>query len=137
MRPDQLQRKAIIVEGGLAVASIRKGIDDELVGWAKAKALYLYVGRPMPRRGLRGSPLANPFRVGSYSREDSIDLYRHWLRLQPQLLEIVATLGLLCCWCYPLICHAEVIVAETERLRARRRTMELDTIDKQSAIVPA
>ena len=121
MRPDQLQRKAIVDAGGLAVASLKSGVDDTLVDWAKANGLFLYVGRAVPRRGLQGSPLANPFRIGPYSREESIELYRHWIRLQPSLLGLIATLAprLLCCWCYPLACHGEVIVEEAERLAIR------------------
>ena len=122
LRPDQLQRKRIVESGGLAVASLKAGVDTELIDWARINGLYLYIGRAVPRRGLQASPLANPFRVEHYGREESIELYRHWLRLQPRLLGSIATLAprLLCCWCYPLACHAEVLVEEAQRLAARR-----------------
>jgi Domain of unknown function (DUF4326) len=120
MRPDELERKRIVESGGLAVASLKPGADDALVNWARINGVYLYVGRAVPRRGLQASPLANPFRIGLYSREESIELYRHWLRLQPKLLGSIVTLAprLLCCWCYPLSCHAEVIAEEAQRLAA-------------------
>lgn len=124
MRPDQLERKAAIEAGGLAVASLKAGVDTELIDWARINGLYLYVGRAVSRRSLEASPLANPFRTGPYSREETIELYRHWMLLQPRLLSSIATLAprLLCCWCYPLACHAEVIVKEARRLTTARRS---------------
>jgi hypothetical protein len=74
MRPDQLHRKKIVESGGLAIASVNAGVDTELIDWAKAEGLFLYVGRAVPRRGLQASPLANPFRIGPYNREESIEL---------------------------------------------------------------
>jgi hypothetical protein len=51
----------MIVEcGGLAVASVKAGVDTELIDWARINGLYLYVGRAVARRGLQESPLANP-----------------------------------------------------------------------------
>jgi hypothetical protein len=67
-RPDQLERKRIVECGGLAVASVKAGVDTELIDWARINGLYLYVGRAVARRGLQESPLANPFRIGAYSR---------------------------------------------------------------------
>ena len=47
----------------------------------------VYVGRVSPRRGLKGSPFANPFVVGEDGdREDCIQMYRIWLYLQPELM---------------------------------------------------
>ena len=74
MRPDQLERKALIQSGGLAVASLKAGVDTELVRWAEINGLTLYVGGAVPRRGMKASPLENPFRVGRpYSREEAIE----------------------------------------------------------------
>jgi len=90
---------------------------------------YVYVGRPAPRRGLRGSSLANPYRIGQLStdghmrpltREMTIYWYNNWLRLSdpvPKLLDLILLRSLLrkhgklvlVCWCAPRPCHAEII----------------------------
>jgi hypothetical protein len=46
MRPDQLERKRIVESGGLAIASLKAGVDNALVDWAKANGLFLYVVEP-------------------------------------------------------------------------------------------
>ena len=96
---------------------------------------YVYVGRAMPRRGMKGSPLRNPFRVGAryggsdrLSAAEAVRCYEGWLRGwlgrgdgPPQRAPIVAELQrlvdmvverrelVLVCWCAPDPCHARVI----------------------------
>jgi len=75
-----------------------------------------YVGRP--------TALGNPYRLTQgHTRVEALALYREWLdksikdqdrivcgaleRMRQQLLKD-KTLTL-CCWCYPLDCHADII----------------------------
>ena len=76
----------------------------------------VYVGRPA--QGLRGSPLANPYKIGPHGdRENVIRLYRQWLAGQIKkrdraVLDALRQLdenSVLLCWCAPKACHAEVV----------------------------
>lgn len=71
----------------------------------------IYVGR--------GSPLGNPYKIGEDGdRERVIDLYREWLYFKIYRSDPVVTAALrslndndtLVCYCYPLHCHAEIII---------------------------
>ena len=79
-----------------------------------------YVGRSMP--GLKGSVLGNPFRIGpDNDRKPPIKRYLRWLRKKYRergkeyrelcrLAELAKGGGLvLCCWCRPLVCYAQII----------------------------
>ena len=78
----------------------------------------IYIGRTVPRRGLKASPFANPFKIGEHgNRSDVIATYASWLLGQPHLLALLPELRgkPLACWCRhdsdagPL-CHADVIL---------------------------
>ena len=78
------------------------------------EAFDVYIGRAVPRRGLKKSPFGNPFRVGKdRTRQETIEKYRRWLLDQPELVERAQRelrgkrLG---CWCKPLPCHGDVLV---------------------------
>jgi Domain of unknown function (DUF4326) len=87
----------------------------------------VYVGRPMPKRDLAGSSLANPFPVYEHTEKAHavvLSRYRDWLwaqikRKDGQIcaelmrLKALALAGdlKLKCWCSPLPCHADVIKA--------------------------
>ena len=82
----------------------------------------IYVGR--------GTPLGNQFRLkqqgGAYTREQSLLLYREWLRREWRLngnakaellrLAQLSKIGnlMLICSCKPLDCHADVIKSAIE-----------------------
>lgn len=85
-------------------------------GMSKAEieaAGIVYIGRPCPRRGLRGHKLANPYVIGrDGTREEVIANYRAYLLASPDLLMIVETLrgGTLGCFCdQSEDCHAKVV----------------------------
>ena len=75
----------------------------------------VYVGRAAPRRGLRVSIFANPFRIGpDGSRDEVLAKYRQYLRDNPLLVgrarrELKGKV--LACWCAPEPCHAEILAA--------------------------
>jgi hypothetical protein len=76
----------------------------------------IYCGRSMSRRRLKGSPFANPFKLGRKAtdteRAECIAMYERWLMMQPALLAQLHTLAGhdLACWCAPLPCHCDVLV---------------------------
>jgi hypothetical protein len=126
MRPDQIQRKTVIEAGGLAVANLHVEKDTELVAWAMNEGLFFYVGRAVPRLGLTASPFASKFKVkpyGPFEPPESLELYRCWLSLHPDLMKQIPALAprLLVCWCYPAPCHAEVIIHEWQGSDSRTR----------------
>lgn len=88
---------------------------------AIAAGTAVYIGRAMPRQGLKASPFGNPFRIGyDGDREQVITLYRRWLRadeqagLRNKLPELKGKE--LVCWCYPASCHGDVLVEMVEAL---------------------
>jgi hypothetical protein len=92
------------------------------VGNVRAKEPGEYVGRRA--RGRAGSPLGNPFRIGTDgSRDECIAHYRSWLaqRIRERDRSVLAELArlhalasrdegvTLLCFCRPEPCHADVI----------------------------
>lgn len=82
-----------------------------------------YIGRG--GKGLKGSALANPFRIPQDgTRTEVIEKYRHWLwnkiqhndkavlsELTELLRKAQSTSVTLVCFCAPLPCHGDVIIA--------------------------
>lgn len=81
----------------------------------------IYIGRG--GKGKKGSPLANPFKIGKDTREQVISKYRVWLweQLQSGNQDVIAELEhirslakkgdvKLGCFCSPLPCHGDIIV---------------------------
>ncbi len=78
----------------------------------------VYIGRAVPRRRLRASTWANPFKIGpDGTREDVIAKYRAYLLERPDLLADVGSLHgqRLGCWCAPEACHGDVLAELAEQ----------------------
>lgn len=78
----------------------------------------VYIGRAMPRQGLRTSKWANHFKVGQDgTRDDVIRKYREHIMKTPVLLAQVGDLRgkRLACWCKPLPCHGDVLAQLADR----------------------
>ena len=93
------------------------------------KPWVVYVGRAAPRRGVKRSPLANPYNVGQWpthssmwplGEDDVMYWYRVWLHRASSVMKMIEMGHLrsllkehgklvLACWCVPRRCHAEVI----------------------------
>jgi len=76
----------------------------------------VYIGRAMPRQGLKASKWANPYKVsGGRPREDAISLYGYDLCFGDKLhllAELPELRGkTLACWCSPEPCHGDVLVS--------------------------
>lgn len=79
----------------------------------KRDSYDVYVGRP--------GPWGNPYEIGrDGSRDDVIASYRSWLWREIEtgrvaLAELASLRGkTLGCWCSPLRCHGEVLLAAAE-----------------------
>ena len=71
----------------------------------------IYIGRASPRKGLKASVWANPFKIGrDGTRAEVIAKYRAYLQTRPDLLAHLAELRgkRLACWCAPEPCHGDV-----------------------------
>ncbi|WP_342597363.1 DUF4326 domain-containing protein [Cyanobacterium aponinum UTEX 3222] len=81
----------------------------------------IYIGRG--GKGKKGSPLANPFKIGKDTREQVIAKYRVWLweQLQSNNQDVIDELNhirslaqsndvKLACFCSPLPCHGDIII---------------------------
>jgi Domain of unknown function (DUF4326) len=85
----------------------------------------IYIGRASPRRRLKASIWANPFRIGpDGTRAAVIAQYEAWLLTQPHLLAQLPSLygKVLSCWCAPKPCHGEVLAKLAELAMAQARS---------------
>lgn len=75
----------------------------------------IYIGRAVPRRGMKSSPFANPYRIGpDGDRAAVLARYRQHLRDNPKLVEQIRRElpgKRVACWCSPESCHGDIIVA--------------------------
>jgi hypothetical protein len=81
----------------------------------KKDAYDVYIGRP----GIWG----NPFEIGVHgTRAEVIELYRQWVKTQPELLNRLDELEgkILGCWCSPQACHGEVFLELLEERRLNK-----------------
>ena len=75
----------------------------------------VYIGRGVPRRGLKPSKWANPYGVPPHGREQSIRLYREHITRKIQQDYLAYDLSelrgkRLACWCKPdHACHGDVL----------------------------
>lgn len=83
---------------------------------------WRYVGRQSELVGLPASPLANPYSVKQYGRDEAIARYKSWLwgKLQGGDDDVIRAMldirhrSRLVCWCKPKACHADVIISAWE-----------------------
>jgi len=100
--------------------------------WRKGKDGE-YIGRAMPRMGIKASPLGNPYRLDEgVDRAVPIKQYERRLRVllqqdtaerrEIERLTELARHGdlVLLCWCAPLSCHGDVVKTIIEERLAVR-----------------
>jgi hypothetical protein len=100
-----------VLAGSTVVANIKT--DKDLVEWAKARGLYLYIGRRDRFGRWEESPWHNPYHIGRHGTRDEVcDKYRDYLMNNADLMSrLDETRGkVLGCWCYPERCHGEEII---------------------------
>lgn len=89
----------------------------------------LYIGRAVPRRGLRASPFANPYRITpDQPRDTVIARYLEYVFSRPELMAALPELrgNRLACWCAPrgqtltaddpFVCHGQVLASLIDRM---------------------
>lgn len=72
----------------------------------------IYIGRAVPRRGLKASKWANPFKVGKDgTRAQVLNKYAGYVMAQPRLMRSLSEIRgkRLACWCAPDSCHGDVL----------------------------
>lgn len=82
----------------------------EVIHVRQMKPGDIYIGRSCC--GYKDSGWGNPFKVGRDGTvEEVVEIYRKWVRQQPQLLARLGELKgqRLACWCKPRICHGDVL----------------------------
>ena len=78
----------------------------------KKEAYDVYIGRAVPRSGLKASVWGNPFKLGKDGpREEIMAKFRAWLPTQPELMARLPELKgkVLGCWCAPEACHGDIL----------------------------
>lgn len=70
----------------------------------------IYIGRE--------SKWGNPFIVGPYTREESLEKYEEWIQDQLWLLNDIHELKdkVLGCWCKPKQCHGDILARLADSL---------------------
>ena len=104
-------------------------VKDAPDGW-QSDPRYVYIGRAVGRKGLRGSIWQNKAKISpECSREESLRRFREWLdlvalpRMQPQLEALRGKI--LVCWCAPAgvsltaagehLCHGQILAEAADR----------------------
>lgn len=89
-----------------------RAVMSQFVVHCKREKYDVYIGRAVPRSGLKASEWGNPFVIGKDgTRLEVISKYRLWLASQPALVERLPELKgkVLGCWCAPEACHGDVL----------------------------
>jgi hypothetical protein len=113
-----------LLAGKTLVCSVREASPDkDLINWAVANGLFVYIGDYVRFTRFRRSIWFNSNRMkGDESLRDLVcDKYAEWLMTQPQLLAKLPELKgkVLGCWCAPKRCHGDVLLAHLKN-EARR-----------------
>ena len=89
-----------------------------LVVHCKKEKYDVYIGRAVPRSGLKASIWANPFVIGKDgTRSEVMEKYRTRLMANPELLRKLPELKgkVLGCWCAPEACHGDTLAELANR----------------------
>lgn len=94
------------LSGGTVLANI-KHKTDPTVEWAKAEGRFERIDRK--------TKFGNPFEIGKDgTRQEVVEKFAEWIQGQPELIQQAReelkgkVLG---CWCYPELCHGDVLAA--------------------------
>jgi hypothetical protein len=95
-------------------------VTGRMVVHCKKEKYDVYIGRAVPRSGLKASVWGNPFVLGKDgTREEIMVKYRAWLMGNEELLARLPELRgkVLGCWCAPLACHGDILSEMANRQR--------------------
>ena len=90
----------------------------QLVVHCKKAKYHVYIGRAVPRSGLKASVWGNPSVIGKDgTREEVMVKYRASLLANPELLLKLPELKgkILGCWCAPEACHGDILAELANR----------------------
>ena len=89
-----------------------------LVVHCRKEPYDVYIGRAVPRAGLKASVWGNPFVIGKDgTREEVMEKYRAWLLSNTELLKRLPELKgkVPGCWCAPQTCHGDILAEMANR----------------------
>jgi len=89
-----------------------------MVVHCKKEKYDVYIGRAVPRAGLKASIWGNPFKIGKDgTREDVMEKYLAWLLSNEELLGKLPELRgkVLGCWCAPEACQGDILAELANR----------------------
>jgi hypothetical protein len=95
-------------------------VTRRMVVHCKKEKYDVYIGRAVPRSGMKASVWGNPFVLGKDgTREEVMVKYRAWLMGNAELLARLPELRgkILGCWCAPLACHGDILSEMANRRR--------------------
>jgi hypothetical protein len=116
MRPDEIARRKVVEAGGSVVANVRKtkGVraDEDLIQWAEKIGRFVYIGDAVHHTSYPRSPWFNPAKHRKTDHGRAVKEYRAYILKKPELLERLPELRgkVLGCWCYPKICHGNILI---------------------------
>lgn len=105
----ELERKAIVENGGTVVANMHADADQDLIAWAKGSGRFVRIDRQ--------SDWGNPFEIPADGDRDTVcDSYELFFARKFSLHSRVTELEgkVLGCWCYPNRCHGDYLVGKLE-----------------------
>lgn len=96
----------------------------DLEDWLKSNDDHIYIGRDQTRfiKGATGSKWANPFPVKKYGRDRCLELYRDYIKSNPELMNSLGELEgkILGCWCAPEPCHGDILIELLEERKDKK-----------------
>jgi hypothetical protein len=116
----------------VGVQHLRKEGYWDLLEWLK-KPEHIYIGRCSGHvKGADKSFWYNPFSVKKYGRDKCLEMYKHYVMNNPEMMSKIEgldgkTLG---CWCHPEKCHGDILIEilhnllkekEKERVRVNKK----------------
>jgi hypothetical protein len=116
MRSDEVERKRTVEAGGSVVANVRKTkgrrADEDLVTWAEGSGCFVYIGDSVRHTHYQRSPWFNPAKGRKTDHDRAVNEYRSYISQRPDLLARLPELRgkVLGCWCYPKVCHGNILI---------------------------
>lgn len=130
---DEERLRGLLEAGKTVVLNCRKrGPQAHLVAWAETRGLAVYIGRESgwAKPSRQRSMWANPFKPGIHGTRDEVctmyreyllgrrDTPQRWRTPRPSVEQLEELQGrALLCWCAPLACHGDILVALLTRQR--------------------
>jgi hypothetical protein len=108
---DEMRRRKIVEDGGVAIANMHSGKDEYLLRWSRSNDRFVRIDRQ--------SPFGNPYELpGDGDRDAVCDSFEIYFARKYSLHGQLSTLRgkVLGCWCYPERCHGEHLATQAKEM---------------------